>query len=96
MIAKVLVNTAIKKLNKVYDYLIPEQLVSKAQVGMRVNINFGNGKGRQIEGIIVKLEKIDDLEGRKLKYIDEILDTESYLDEKRLKLGKWIAKMYFC
>lgn len=96
MIAKVLVNTTIKKLNKVYDYLIPDELISKAQVGMRVNVNFGNGKGRQIEGIIVKLEKIDDLEGRKLKYIDEILDTESYLDDKRLKLGKWIAKMYFC
>lgn len=96
MIAKVLVNMTIKKLNRVYDYLIPEELQGQAQVGMRVNVNFGNGKGRQIEGIIVKLEEKYDLENRKLKYIDEILDTESYLNEKRLKLGKWIAKMYFC
>ncbi len=97
MLAKVLVNMTLKKLNKVYDYLIPENLKDKAEVGMRVNVNFGNGKGRQIEGIIVKLEKINAVEdNRKLKYIDEILDNESYLDEKRLKLGKWISKMYFC
>jgi len=96
MLAKVLVNMTIKKLNRVYDYLVPEEYLSNVQVGMRVNVNFGNGKGRQIEGIIVKIEEKPDLENRKLKYIDEILDTESYLNEKRLKLGKWIAKMYFC
>ena len=96
MIAKVLVDRTIKKLNKVYDYLVPIELEGQAEVGRRVNINFGNGKGNQIEGIIVKLETETDLSGRKLKYIDSILDTESYLNEKRLKLGKWIAKMYFC
>jgi len=96
MIAKVLVDRTIKKLNKVYDYLVPSELEGQAEVGKRVNVNFGNGKGNQIEGIIVKLEQIDNLEGRRLKYIDNILDTESYLDEKRLRLGKWISRMYFC
>lgn len=96
MIAKVLVSRSIKKLNKVYDYLVPEELEGQAEIGKRVNVNFGNGKGNQIEGIIVKLEDDIDTKDRKLKYIDEILDSESYLDSKRLKLGKWIAKMYFC
>jgi len=96
MIAKVLVNRSIKKLNKVYDYLIPTNLEGQAEVGKRVNVNFGNGKGNQLEGIIVKLEDSNDISNRKLKYIDEILDTESYLSEKRLRLGKWISKMYFC
>jgi len=96
MIAKVLVNRNIKKLNKVYDYLIPNDMIGQAEVGKRVNVNFGNGKGKQIEGIIVKLEDDINLETRRLKHIDEILDSESYLDDKRLKLGKWISKMYFC
>ena len=65
-------------------------------MGMRVNVNFGNGKGKQVEGIIVKLDSTETSKYDKLKYIDELLDTESYLDEKRLKLAKWIAKMYFC
>lgn len=96
MVAKILVNTSIKKLNRVYDYLVPDELLDKVQVGMRVNVNFGNGKGKQVEGIIVKLDSLENCKYDKLKYIDELLDTESYLDEKRLKLAKWIAKMYFC
>lgn len=96
MVAKILVNTSIRKLNRVYDYLVPDELLDKVQVGMRVNVNFGNGKGKQVEGIIVKLDSTENSKYDKLKYIDELLDTESYLDEKRLKLAKWIAKMYFC
>ena len=96
MVAKILVNTSIRKLNRVYDYLVPDELLDKVQVGMRVNVNFGNGKGKQVEGIIVKLDSLENCKYDKLKYIDELLDTESYLDEKRLKLAKWIAKMYFC
>lgn len=96
MIAKVLVNTSVKKLNRVYDYLVPEEMLENLKVGMRVNVNFGNGKGKQLEGVVVKLESDENSKYDKLKYISELLDTESYLDEKRLKLAKWIAKMYFC
>ena len=59
MVAKILVNTSIKKLNRVYDYLVPDELLDKVQVGMRVNVNFGNGKGKQVEGIIVKLDSLE-------------------------------------
>ena len=96
MVAKVLIDTAIKKLNKVYDYLVSDKMSHKLQIGMRVNVNFGGGKGRQIEGIVVKIEDEKNDQNRKLKYIEEILDTESYLNADRLRLGKWIAKMYFC
>jgi len=94
MIAKVLIDNSNKKLNKVYDYLVKPEDEERVDIGKRVLVNFGNGKGRSVEGIIVKviLESGDE----KLKYITEILDTESYIDEKKLKLAKWISKMYFC
>lgn len=97
MIAKVLIDNTTKKLNKVYDYLVRPEDESLAQIGKRVLVNFGNGKGRSIEGIIVKLiTEEENNKNVKLKYITEILDTESYLDEDKLKLAKWIARMYFC
>ena len=96
MIAKVLIDNATKKLNKVYDYILRPEDEEKAEIGKRVLVNFGNGKGRSIEGIIVKLVDSVNIDTSKLKCITEILDAESYLDENRLKLGKWIAKMYFC
>lgn len=97
LIAKVLIDTATKKLNKVYDYLLNSDQESEAEIGKRVLVNFGKGSGRSVEGIIVKLvEKQKDQDISKLKCITEILDTESYIDENKLKLAKWISKMYFC
>ena len=96
MIAKVLIDNTNKKLNKVYDYLLKPEDREAAEVGKRVLVNFGNGKGRSIEGIIVKLISDGDETNPKLKCISQILDSESYLNENRLKLAKWISKMYFC
>lgn len=94
MIAKVLIDNSAKKLNKVYDYLVKKEDEPNAEIGKRVLVNFGSGKGRNVEGIIVKL--LEESNGSKLKEIVEILDSQSYLDENRLKLAKWISKMYFC
>ena len=96
MVAKVLIDNTTRKLNKVYDYLLKSEDEQNAEIGKRVLVNFGNGKGRCVEGIIVKLIPDEQQNITKLKYITEILDTESYLDESKLKLAKWIAKMYFC
>ena len=98
-IAKVLINTSVKTLNKVYDYIIPEQYEKEAVLGKRVEVNFGRGRANE-EGIIVKIEEkekeeIESLE-YKLKEIVSILDEESYIDEKRLKLAKYISHIYFC
>ncbi|MEG2348043.1 MAG: primosomal protein N' [Clostridia bacterium] len=96
MIAKILINTSVKMLNKVYDYSVPSNLESLAQIGKRVEVNFGRGKNIT-EGIIVKLERIDPLELEfKVKPIISILDEYSYVSEKRLKLAKYISYIYFC
>lgn len=103
MIAKILIDTTVKMLNKVYDYKVPEQLEAIAEVGKRVYVNFGQGIGIETEGIIVKLEddELDNIDqtGKrkyKLKKILSILDIDNYLDDSKLKMAKWIGKMYFC
>jgi len=42
MIAEVILNSNAKQLNKVFDYQIPENLVSKVKIGNRVFVPFGN------------------------------------------------------
>lgn len=95
MLAKILINTSVNTLNKVYDYLVPVELESEAEVGKRVQVSFGRGKNLE-EGIIVKLEKEYDPPKYKLKEIESILDDVSYVDENRLKLAKYISYVYFC
>jgi len=97
VVAKVLIDNTSHKLNKVYDYRLSTEDETKVEIGKRVKVNFGTGKGSEREGIIVKL--LNDTECNKLnklKYIEAILDTESFLDETKLKLAKWMSKMYFC
>lgn len=98
-IAKILINTSVNSLNKVYDYIIPEFLENDAILGKRVAISFGRSKDLE-EGIIVKIEEKtrEEVENGKykLKEIVEVLDEYSYIDEKRLKLAKYISYLYFC
>ena len=56
MIAKILINTSVNTLNKVYDYKVPDSLVPQVQIGKRVSVSFSRGKNLE-EGIIVKLEE---------------------------------------
>ncbi len=97
MIVKVLINTSVKSLNKVYDYTVPEDLVKDIEIGKRVEVNFGKSRLDNEEGIIVKI--IDDEEYNskyKLKEIISILDDESYINEDKLKFAKYISHIYFC
>ena len=95
MIAKVLINTTVKSLNKVYDYNVPKHLYDTVEIGKRVEVSFGRGKNT--EGIIVKLiENDNEPREYELKDIVSVLDEVSYIDEKRLKLAKYMSHVYFC
>ena len=95
MLAKILINTSVNSLNKVYDYLVPEELENDVEIGKRVQVSFGRGK-ELTEGIIVKIETEYEEPKYKLKEIVSILDDVSYIDADRLKLAKYIAYVYFC
>lgn len=96
MIAKVLIDSTARMLNKVYNYKVPENLECMVEIGKRVYVNFGQGKGTETEGIIVKLEENQVETKYKLKSILDILDTENYLNMDKLKMAKWMSKIYFC
>ncbi len=96
MIVKVLINTSVKTLNKVYDYRVPEVLENDIEIGKRVEVNFGKSRLDNEEGIIVKIMEEDYAPKFKLKEIINILDEISYIDERKLKLAKYISHIYFC
>ncbi|MEG2310515.1 MAG: primosomal protein N' [Clostridia bacterium] len=95
MIAKVLINTTVKSLNKVYDYEVPLKLEEEVEMGKRVEVSFGRSKNQ--EGIIVKIVPNTTSELKyKLKPIIALLDEHSYIDEQKLRLAKYMSKIYFC
>ena len=81
-------------MDRAYSYRIPERLSGEAAVGKRVVVPFGNGN-RRSEGIILALEEESGGE-RALKSVERILDEESVLGEKEIRLALWMRRRFFC
>ena len=78
-----------------YHYRLTEEQSLQSVVGKRVLVRFG--KSKLYTGIATAVQEIRDEEHlSKLKFIEEILDEKSILDEKLLRLYKWIASYYCC
>ncbi len=91
MIAEIILDSNAKDLNKVFDYKIPENLLSKVQIGSRVFVPFGNRKVLE-EGFVVNIKENSSY---KVKEIAEVDGTE-YISKSSIALAKWMAKRYFC
>ncbi len=92
-VARVAVAAATYAIDKPYDYLIPEPLLGRAQVGTRVTVPFGRGN-RTSEGIILALSQ--ESKRPELKAVLEVLDDAPVLGPDQIKLAFWLRERYFC
>ena len=92
-IARVAVAAATYAIDKPYDYLVPEQLAGRAQVGVRVTVPFGKGN-RANEGVILALS--EESRRPKLKALSSVLDESPVLGNEEIKLALWMRERYFC
>ena len=89
MIISVLVEVASQNIDRLFDYKVPNSLISKIKIGIRVIVPFGN---RQVEGFIMKIKQTSEIED--LKDINNVVDEEVVLNEELLKLGKYRSRKY--
>lgn len=90
-IAKVAVAAATYAIDKPYDYLVPSGM--ELSVGCRVTVPFGRGN-RTAEGMVLQLRQ--EVPAKPLKAIRSLLDRESVLSEKEIRLALWMRQRYFC
>lgn len=86
MVVGVLVQLSNQNVDRVFDYLVPEHLISDIKVGVRVLVPFGK---QNLEGFILEIKTSSD---RELKEIYSILDKDVILNDELLLLGKEIQK----
>lgn len=89
-IARVRVNTGVFHLADLYEYLVPETLSSTAQVGVRVQLNFGN---KEVEGIVVQRCASATRAGE-LKTISKVLSPHPVATSQSLELMDLVAAYY--
>lgn len=92
MYAEVLVEYTNKAVDKKFTYLIPNKLMDKLKVGMKVLVPFNN---RDIHGFVVNI-KNDYSDTYELKKISDIEDEYLILNDEMLELGKYLQELTLC
>ena len=88
MVAEVIINSTAKKLNRTFDYNIPEKLKDLVFVGTKVLVPFGKMKNLE-EAHVVKIKQSSEFK------IKDIAKVETDLTDKQIELANWMAKKYF-
>ncbi len=73
-----------------FSYEIPESILGKVQVGVRVNVTLGR---RKAQGIVIGLKKVSGFKGR-IRPIESLVDDQTVLDRHLWKLINWLADYY--
>ncbi len=82
----------------VLDYLVPAELTGHIEAGMRVMVPLGRGN-RSVPGYcveVVPFGSTESSENRRLKSVASLIDSQSLIGEKMLRLARWIATKYLC
>lgn len=89
--ADVMVEVEAVKLDRKFQYRVPDKLKPLLRYGQRVRVPFG---GRQVTGFIIGITGQQTIDN--VKEILSIVDEKPYFRPDQLALAKWIADYYFC
>lgn len=93
MIVEVIVDVSAYPIDRPFDYIVPEELVTLVERGSRVQVPFGN---RKVQGFITDIKEQTDIDISKLKEVHSIIDLEPVVTEELLHLSKFLTKKTLC
>ena len=93
--ANIIVDIYQGKLDKTFQYRVPESLRGRLEPGACVMIPFGNGN-RLIKGYVVALGETCQFAPEKIKDIAGMPEKETGVEDKMIALAAWIRRNYGC
>ncbi|MBQ6814886.1 MAG: primosomal protein N' [Lachnospiraceae bacterium] len=93
MYAKVIVDISHEKLDKGFDYRIPEHMKDKIYPGVQVMIPFGRGN-RLIQGYVLEIKETAGYDEGKIKDIAEIVAKSIPIESRLISLAWFIKENY--
>lgn len=93
MYADIIVDISHDKLDRTFQYIVPDTLIDTLEVGMQVIIPFGSGN-RLISGYIVGLTDTAEYDIARMKYVDSIADNQVCIENRMIKLASFMRKNY--
>lgn len=89
--AGVIVDISHEKLDKIFQYSVPEDIASVISIGNKVNIPFGAGHRT---GYVVNLSNTPEIAPDKIRPLDGIVKSSTTIDERMIKLAYWMKINY--
>ena len=89
--ANIIVDISHEKLDKTFQYKIPERMRERLVLGMQVYIPFGN---RKVKGYVVELTDEAEYDVTKLKDIIGIVTDSIPIESQLIALAGWMRKNY--
>ena len=89
--ANVIVDISHEKLDKTFQYLIPEALLDEVRVGVLVDIPFGN---RSITGYVVEVTDEAEFDVSRMKPIAGVKKEGVPIESQLIELAGWMRKNY--
>lgn len=91
--ANIVIDISHEKLDKTFQYKVPEPWKEKLSVGMQVEIPFGNGS-RKTTGYVVELTDTPEYDLEKMKEIAGIVEGSIPIESQLIALAGWMRKNY--
>lgn len=91
--ADIIVDISHEKLDRDFQYSVPEEFAEQIRVGMVVKIPFGNGN-RERKGYVVGLSDTPKYDVDRIKSIKSLLTDEQTTESHLIALASWMREQY--
>ena len=94
VVAKVAIDKASYSYDKLYTYLVPQEMIEKLQVGTRVTVPFGRGNKKRV-ALVMQMQKCDFVE-EGIKPIFSIIDAAPVVTQEGVAIADFLKHHTFC
>lgn len=93
MFADVIIDIQNEKLDRIFQYRIPQEIKNRLEAGMEVIVPFGKGN-RQMKGYVTGISETCDYDLSKVKDIIAISEKGVEIEAKLIALAAWMKENY--
>lgn len=93
MYAEIIIDITHERLDRVFEYKVPEALKGKLEIGMGVIVPFGAGNAKR-KGYVVGLKESCGYDPEKIKEIEAPAPESVAIEEKLVMLAAWMKEHY--
>lgn len=91
--ANVIIDISQEKLDRTFQYRIPEDLFAQIYPGVQVNVPFGRGE-RTVRGFVVEVTNQPEFDVERIKDIDSVAAGSVAVETQLIALAAWMRKNY--